>query len=211
MRRPPRPPTSSDGVLAEARDRELEGLRAFWAVLDAHFDEVVGAHRAAADETTATRAVISAVAPAEQPAILASLRQAMGRALADDDWTEYDALQRARGSAYARSGLQVQAWYRVILGLQYVIRPYLIEAYGADGERLAAAYAGMTEFLARTIALIADEFVETKEAIISTQDGELAIQAAVRVQAENDSRRMFQSHTPPLLVDEPEPTRVLEV
>src|SRR5258708_30246833 len=150
MRRPPRPATPGDRVPAEARERGLEGRRAFWAVRDPHFDEVVGAHLAAADETTATRAVISVIASAEQPAILASLRQAMGRALADDDWTEYDALQRARGSAYARSRLQVQAWYPVILGLQYVIQPYPIEANGADGERLGSAYAGMTEFLGRT-------------------------------------------------------------
>jgi hypothetical protein len=68
--------------------------------------------------------------------------------------------------------------------MQDVIRPYLIEAYGADGDQLAAAYAGMTEFLTRTIALIADEFVETKEAIISTQDEELAVATAVRVQAD---------------------------
>src|SRR5258708_32192840 len=104
MRRPPRPPTSSDGVPAEARDRELEGLRAFWAVLDAHFAEVMGAQRAAADETTATRAVIAAIAPAEQPAVLASLRHAMGQALADGDWTDYNQFPRARGASYARAG-----------------------------------------------------------------------------------------------------------
>src|SRR5258708_25328540 len=208
---PPRPPTSSDRVPAEARDRELEGLRAFWAILDAHFAEVMGAQRAAADETTATRAVISAIAPAEQPAVLASLRQAMGRALADGDWTEYTELQRARGSSYARGGLPVQSWYQVVVGLQHVIRPYLIEAYGADGDRLAAAYAGMTEFLTRTIALIADEFVETKEAIISTQDEELAVETAGRGQAENDYRPMFESHPQPLLSYDPEAMRILDV
>jgi PAS domain S-box-containing protein len=210
--RHPRPPrrVPSDPLPAKV-DLEREGRLAFWAVFDAHFAEIIEAQRAAADQTTATKAVLAAIDPAEQESLIALIREAMRRALAEGDWTEYDELQRARGAAFAREGLPVIELYRVVAGLQLVIRPYLLEAYGADDERLGAAYAGLTEFLIRTIVLTADEFVQTKETIISTQDQELALGMAERERAEHEYKVLFEGHPQPLLVYDPATLRILEL
>jgi PAS domain S-box-containing protein len=184
---------------------------AFWSVFDARFPEIMETQRRRAEQDPAARSALAGASPEQQEKVFAAVHHAMHQALAEGDWTEYDNLQKARAQGFARGGLPVISWYRLVTDLQHIVRPFLLEAYAADDERLAEAYAGLTEFITRTVALIADEYVQAKEATISSQEQTLLLEAADRERAERDYRLLFESHPQPMLVYDPATLRIIEV
>jgi len=148
---------------------EETGLKDFWAVYDAHYDEITnGILRVLADHPD-MGPVIRAM-PAEQMAEQnRRSRELTRQAILHRDWTPYLADLRAQGAAYAKGGLRFSAWFSAVGAFRAQLTPYLLEAYGKMPQRLLSAMDGVTRFIDSAMAVIGEEYLRTKEQTILQQ------------------------------------------
>ncbi len=148
---------------------EETGLKDFWAVYEAHYDEITkGMLRVLADHPD-MGPVIRAM-PAEQMAEQNHRsRELMRQAIQHRDWTPYLADLRTQGAAYAKGGLRFSAWFSAVGAFRAQLTPYLLDAYGKMPQRLLSAMDGVTRFIDNAMAVIGEEYLRTKEQTILQQ------------------------------------------
>src|SRR5258708_1910292 len=170
-RRPPRPTgahPSAIGALASAdalppfAAAHGKGLRDFWAVYESAYERV---QKATMDEALAHPQfgpIIRGLSAAQLSEQEERSRALLRGAIVNGDWPPYHADLRTQGALYAKLGVSFNGWYDVIRAFQRVLVPLLVESYGRAPERLARTLTGMLEFIDHTMAMIAQQYLETK-------------------------------------------------
>ncbi len=147
-------------------------LKDFWEVYDAHFEEVMaGAMSLLAGDPGL--AAIQTPGPVEQEAKSQKVRHLLRRAVVDGDWEPYWGDLRAQGSTYARIGLSFSAWLRIVGAIRTVLTPHLVHAYGKTPDRLLGTIDAMNGLMDQAMAVIGEEYLNTKEKIILQQQDAL--------------------------------------
>jgi anti-anti-sigma regulatory factor len=145
------------------------GARDFWAVYDAHYEEVTGRLNAliTADPELA-RAVSQGVCPTGDSERRRS-HELAGEAILRGCWEPYEALIREQGAAYGRAGLPFGVWSRALGALRAELMPLLVDAYASDPARLAAAMHAKSDFVDRVMTVLGEEYLRVKEEVILNQ------------------------------------------
>ncbi len=147
---------------------EQWALKDFLEVYDAHYDEVMTSSMSllAGDPKAGA---IQTHGPIEQEAKSQKVRRLLRRAIVDGDWEPYWNDLRAQGSTFARMGLTFPAWVKIVGAIRTVLTPHLVSAYRHNPERLLGAIDAMSGLMDQAMALIGEEYLNTKEAIIGQQ------------------------------------------
>jgi rsbT co-antagonist protein RsbR len=146
-----------------------EGLRLFWEVYEAHYDQIQEHTLKAAAEYPAFAAVLRRMPPEQMAEQSRLSRELMTRAVLEGDWEPYLANLRAQGENYARAGLTFQAWFDLVGAFRSLLVPHLLAAHGESVDKLQASFAGMNRLIDVAMATIGEAYLESKEETIHRQ------------------------------------------
>ena len=148
---------------------EDRGLRDFWAVYEAHYDEITKQTLDALAGDPDFGPVIRAMSPEQLTEQNRRSYQLMRQAVLEGNWEPYLEDLRTQGAGYAKGGLRFSAWFAAVGAFRALLTPYLLEAYGKSPQRLLAAMDAVTKFIDNAMAIIGEEYLRTKEQTIGQQ------------------------------------------
>lgn len=164
-------PTSLPGAFTPD---EQQGLRDFWEVYQAHYEEVSDELRAGFSDHPEIGPLLQSMS-AEQLAEQGRISQEnLRRAIVDGDWQPYLTRLREQGSTYARAGLSFSTWFELVGAFRGYLTPHLVSTYADQTDRLLSTLDGMDRFVDLAMAAIGEEYVRSKQEVILKQ------QAAIR-------------------------------
>lgn len=184
-------------------DDERAALLDFWHVYDLHYSEIVtGTLRVASAHPEF--APIVAATPADQiEKQNRESRQRLRRAI-DGAWAAYESELRSQGSAYASLGITFAGWYDLVGIFKQDMVPLLVREFGHDANRLTKALRAMQRFVDRTMTIIGEQYLSTKEAKINEQ-------RAIAEESEQRYRMLFDNSPAPMWVYDRETLAFLAV
>jgi PAS domain S-box-containing protein len=150
-------------------DAEESGLRDFWLVYDEHHDEISEATMRLVRGHREFAPIVEALPVEEREAQNRQSRERLRSAVADGAWEPYENALRVQGATYARMGISFAGWYDLVGGFQRQMIALLLRAYDGQPERLAGSLKAMQSFTDRTMMLIGEEYLNTKEALLFEQ------------------------------------------
>lgn len=135
----------------------------FWVVYAAHQDVLNSSAAVTLRADPELAALLSAMTPeqldAEQKASAARLASLMA-----GDWTDYIASIHRQAAAYAKLGISISGWSRVVRVGARVITPLVVRKYASEAGRLTRTLAAMQSFFDWVLATFGEAYVATKEA-----------------------------------------------
>jgi PAS domain S-box-containing protein len=153
---------------------QLEGLRDFWSVYQACFEEMQAALIAPLEAHPTFGPLIANMPESQRAAQNAESRRILARAIEEGDWSEYEAQLRGQGGVYGAMGITFDDWYDVIRLFGRYLRPRIRERYQDEAERLARALDAMQEFIDRVMGVIGSSYIDSKEAALRSSERRLA-------------------------------------
>ncbi len=171
---------------------EEPGLRDFWTVYDAHWDEVTAYLMRGAAGHPELRPIFEGMDPEFLAAQNSRRRARIDRGVAGD-WNEYEASLHAQGAFYARLGISISGWHALTDPIGDMLIPLLFDAYGENPARLQAALHAMHRLHSLSMAFLGQEYLRTKEAQIreSEQSTRRAEEARRQVEVANRELEAF--------------------
>ncbi|HXU71821.1 MAG TPA: PAS domain S-box protein [Polyangia bacterium] len=180
-----------------------EGLRDFMRVYDAQYDEILAETMRVVRGHAEFAPVLAAMTPQMLDDENRRSRERLRRAVAGD-WAAYEVELRAQGAGYAHMGMSFSGWYDLVGALKRFLTPRLIAAMGSEPARLAGALSAMMTFVDRTMSVIGEEYLATKEI-------KLAAQRSRAERNEQRYRMLFDNSPAPMWVYDVETLRFLAV
>lgn len=152
-----------------------DGSRDWWTVYEAHFEAINATVREHVIRDPDLAVALSGREPAESQNGMARSREMLRRAVTGGEWEPYEARLREQGAAYARAGLPLAAWSRLVGTVRRELIPRVVEAYATEPNRLAAVVRANGDFFERVMVLLSDEYLRTKEEVIRQQSEALQV------------------------------------
>jgi PAS domain S-box-containing protein len=143
---------------------QREALHDFWNVYDRNYDAIF----AAALRESPTPANLGPLPQEQQDEQNKRSRELLRRAIAGD-WGPYETDLRAKGRTFARMGATFEGWHPREGAFARHLVPLLVDAYGQAPARLAAAINAMQALADRSMAMIGQEYLNTKEQLAIEQ------------------------------------------
>ena len=162
----------ADRAAALFSAQEQAALADVWEVYHRHYEEVLSATMAAAQSDPALAELLAAQRTdgARAETDRAQSLQLTQRALKDGEWEPYVANIREQGRRYARGALPFRSWFPLMTSAQSVIASRLIESYATAPQRMHAALTALNRWLFDlTMAIISEQYLDTREAVIRQQ------------------------------------------
>jgi rsbT co-antagonist protein RsbR len=158
-----------------ATDGAADGASDWWTVYEANFDAVNAALADHARQDPDLQSAVQQRDPAESRAQSQRSRELLRKALLHGEWEEYEKTLRGQGAGYARAGLPLTSWSRLIRAMRVTLLPRLIEAYASEPDRLLAVIRANGDFFDRVLVVLSDEYLRTKEEVIRQQSEALQV------------------------------------
>lgn len=146
---------------------DLEGLRDFWQVYDAHYEEFVNDTMTLLAGDPDFGPVLGTMTKQQQDEENRQSRERMRRAIIDGEWEPYFTELRSQGATYAQMGVSFGGWFRILGIFRPRLTKLLIDAFKEMPDRLRSAIGAMDEFIDSAMAVIGEEYLRAKEEIIS--------------------------------------------
>jgi signal transduction histidine kinase/CheY-like chemotaxis protein len=178
------PATASLSVLELNR----EGLLDFWSVYERHYDSIAASTTAAVEALPELVDLMRSTSPEAAEAQRRESRERLRKAIVEGEWQAYEVVLKQQGAAFAQMGITLPVWHWIIRLFQQDMIPLLVQGYTDDPARLSRALVSMQSFVDRTMALIANEYLETKERAVIEQR-ELAERRAEQLAGSEESLR----------------------
>ena len=172
-------------TIPQLDSEEKQGLQDYWAVYEAHRDEVTAHIAQMALQHPEFKFILqntSAQPTEEQQAMNLEIQK---NAVLYQDWEPYLTNLQQQGMKYARGGLSFRAWFEVIAAFRKAMMPHLVNTYGTSTELLLSAVNGMDTLIDIALRGIGEAYLETKQQLIREQ--EATVQEAIK-RAENEKR-----------------------
>lgn len=190
---------SSQIVAPQLSAEDLRGLQDFWNVYEAH-REVIAAELlqfiTKIPDFKALLANTSLQSPSEEQQ--ASLER-QRRAILQGDWEPYLHSLWEQGSRYAQAGIQFRNWFELVSVFRRLLRPYLMEAYGQEPQRLLAAMTGGDRWIEVAMSVIGESYLDRKQQLIQEQE-RMIQQAVEQRQVDEVFRGLLESGPDAILV-----------
>jgi len=145
---------------------DLEGLRDFWQVYDAHYEELTNDAMTLLGEDPDFGPVLASMPEGQREEENRQSRERMRRAIVDGEWDPYFAELRAQGSAYAQMVVSFAGWFRILGIFRPRLTKFLLDAFREMPDRLRSAIGAMDQFIDSAMAVIGEEYLKAKEEII---------------------------------------------
>jgi len=184
-------------------EAQRAGLVDFWNVYDRHYAEIVGETLRAARAHPEFGRLVAAMSDEQMQTQNRDSRERMRRAV-DGAWPAYESELRMQGSTYASLGISFSGWYDLVGAFKQDMVPLLVREYGGDADRLTKAIRAMQSFVDRTMRIIAEQYLSTKEASINEQ-------RAIAERNEQRYRMLFDNSPAPMWVYDRETLAFLAV
>lgn len=147
-------------------EEEKKNLQTFWEIYDAHFAEVSDQLREASLAHPELGPVTRTL---PQLADHSEAREALRRAVFEDQWEPYLAAVRALGEHYAYAEIRLSAWFDVLPNWRSLLMNLIVEAYAHDQAKLLSALAGLSKFTEIILSAVSQAYVDAKEDTITKQ------------------------------------------
>lgn len=148
---------------------DQKGAAEFWRIYDERHDEIQEHLLQQAREMPDFARVIDRMSADELEESDRRSRALMKDALLNDEWGPLEDHQREEGATYAAMGIPFRHWGTLVRGFKTVIRPYILDRFRDDPERLIAVLEAMAVYVDRSISVIGEGYLAAKERIISQQ------------------------------------------
>jgi PAS domain S-box-containing protein len=184
-------------------EEQRPGLLDFWHVYDRHYTEIIADTLRAARAHPEFAPIIAAMTSAQLETQNRDGRERLRRAI-DGAWDAYEAELRIQGSTYASLGISFAGWYDLVGAFKQDMVPLLLREYEGNADRQAKALRAMQSFIDRTMRIIGEQYLSTKEAKINEQ----------RARAEDNEQRyrmLFDNSPAPMWVYDRETLAFLAV
>ena len=147
---------------------EDPGLVDLWCVYDANYDTVVAGTTDLARRHAEFGPLVRAISDEQRAQQSRESRERLRRAIAGE-WANYEAELRRQGALYAAIGISFAGWYDLIGAFKRDIVPLLVREYGSAPDRLSAAMAALFRLVDRTMVVLGEEYLATKERLVAEQ------------------------------------------
>ncbi|HVY49864.1 MAG TPA: PAS domain S-box protein [Minicystis sp.] len=168
-----RPAGQSSVVMAAVREPWFSAgepaVADFWAVYDAHYDDIQRALQALAAGHPEFGPLLRAMTPEQLAQQNAQSREALRRAV-HGGWAEYEKNLMEQGAVYARMGIGFGSWFEIVRATNRELVPRLVRAYATEPERLAAAQLAWDDFISRALRVIGEAYLEKKRELLRASD-----------------------------------------
>lgn len=178
--------------------QEQKGMQEYWAIFESHRDEVTAELLKMASDSLEFKAILENPSFQRTPEQRQADIELERRAIFANDWAPYLENLHKQGIEYAEAGLGFHAWFEMIGSFRKHIRPFLLEAYGSEPDRLLSAMDGGDKFIEIVLSVIGSSYLETKEQLIHEQQ-ELLLNAVERERSDEIFRSLLES-TPDAIV-----------
>jgi signal transduction histidine kinase len=173
-------------------DADLRCFRELHAVLERVRPELDAAIEAAAIEIPTFARLIQSMDASTREAQAAASQVVERAALCDGDWPPYAEHLRTLGTAYAHMGIEFEDWHALLRPYREVIEA---EVRPATTEAARAVITGMHLFLDKTMAVLADAYIGTKEQLVLRAEAQLSLYA--QMFRESPLGKLIYEWTPP--------------
>jgi rsbT co-antagonist protein RsbR len=143
-----------------------QALTDLWAVYDGHYEEIGAATLKLLEAEPGLIDTIRRQANQQPPG---QMRALLADAFLHGRWDEYAAGLRSIGTFYAQRGLEFNVWFLTLRAFRTVARERLLAAYGDTPARLGDSLGALDDLVDLNLAVIADEYLRQREAIIVEQ------------------------------------------
>lgn len=195
-------------TIPQLSPEEKQGLQDYWAVYEAHREEISAKIGEMARKHPEFRFILQN--PAAQPTEEQRARnlEVQRNAILYQDWAPYLTNLQQQGMNYARGGLSFRAWFELINVDRRVMMPCLVNVYGGSTGLLLSAMQGMDTLIDIALRGIGEAYLETKQQLIHEQ--EAAVQDAIkRVQSEEKFRGLLEAAPDGMVIIDQEGTIVM--
>jgi rsbT co-antagonist protein RsbR len=165
----PSPPPADPLAPPRLTAVEHAGMKDFHACYETHHDDIRRDLMRLIEGLPHLARVIERTTPAQLEEQSRASRELMRQAIVDGVWGPLLRNQRQQGATYAAMGVPFREWFDLVGGFQKTLVPHLVEAHRAEPARLAAAIIAASIYIDVAMSTIADEYLRTKERIISQQ------------------------------------------
>src|SRR5947209_2076747 len=150
-------------------DEDRAGLRDFWTVYEAHYDQISSELEVALAAHPELGPLMAQISPEERAEQERVSREQLRAVVFEGAWEPYLENMKTQGATYARGGLSFSAWYAVMGAFRHVIQDRLVDAYTAEPARLLRALDGLNTFTQVAMETIGEAYLSTKERVIAQQ------------------------------------------
>jgi rsbT co-antagonist protein RsbR len=148
---------------------ERVGLRDFWAVWDANYDEIQSAAAAKMREHPTVAGALREGPDAELESQGMVTRDRLRRGMVDGNLQEYVDDLRRSGRRLAHAGVDLATWIDVTSAVRMAATPLVFKTYATSPERIQACLLALNRWTDMALSVLSDEFIATKEELISKQ------------------------------------------
>jgi rsbT co-antagonist protein RsbR len=145
---------------------DQQGLRDFWQVYDAHYEELVNDTMTLLADDPDFGPVFATMTQQQREEQNRESRERMRRAIIDGEWEPYFAELRSQGATYAQMGVSFAGWFRILGIFRPRLTKFLLDAFREMPDRMRSAIGAMDEFIDSAMAVIGEEYLKAKEEII---------------------------------------------
>src|SRR5215203_3575242 len=177
----------------------LKGLQDYWRIFEAHRDDVNQQLLKMAAASPEFQSILQNLALQQTPEQQQTVIELQRRAIFQNEWEPYLESLRKQGTLYAQAGLQFHAWFEIVSSFRKFMRPYLLEAYSSQPERLLEALDGIDKLIEIVLTMIGDSYLDSKEQLILEQK-ELLHNAVERERADELFRSLLESAPDAMIV-----------
>ena len=181
---------------------EQKGLQDYWSILEAHRPEITAHLLQMAYDSPEFKPILENSALQQTPEELQAGIERERRAIFQNEWEPYLENLRMQGIRYAEAGLAFHVWFEVVGAFRKYMRPYLLQSYGHEPDRLLEALGGADKLIEVVLAVIGDSYLDTKEQLIHEQK-ELLLNAGERERADEVFRSLLESAPDAIVVVKP--------
>lgn len=154
---------------------QLIPLRDFFAVYTTNHEQFSQATLEAVLEDPMLGAMYRAISPEQARLQREQSLERTRRALLEGQWEEYETNLRRDGAIYAKMGIPYASWMRITRAYLRVLFPLMVKAYSSEPERLSQALIAAQEFMDRAVSILAESYLEAKEALVRDREQDLSV------------------------------------
>jgi rsbT co-antagonist protein RsbR len=145
------------------------GMAEFWEAYDRHFDEIQTELMRLVERIPPLQAMLKRLTPQQLAEQRRAGRERMHKAVIGGDWEQLSAATKAQGPTYATLGVSFGDWFELVGAFQRILVPHLVAAHAGSPPRLSDSLVAMNAYVDFIMSGIAEEYLKTKERIISQQ------------------------------------------
>jgi len=178
---------------------ELKGLQEYCTIYETHRVELTDEFIQAVKQTPDLAMIVEN--PSLHPSAVEQqqFHQRQHHAIYDGEWQPYLTDLWQWGKSYARAGIELRVWFKLVSISRRVMRPRLQAELGHMPQRLLAAMAGADLLIEIVMSVIGESYLDAKELLIHKQD-ETIQNAIKREHADQMFRGLLETAPDPVVV-----------